>query len=116
MRAAAASHSPAEGAESGVRATLAEEVARLIMFTKRRLWNEASKALEARGESMLTWVVITHLVKGGPSIQRDLACSMAVDPAGVSRMIEQLAKRGLVRTTRDRADRRKTIVEATAKG
>jgi DNA-binding MarR family transcriptional regulator len=72
--------------------------------------------MEARGQSIFTWQVLCYLVRSGPTAQRDLAYFTAQDPAGISRVVDDLLARGLVRRRPDARDRRRLRVEATAKG
>ena len=95
---------------------LAEEVYRLIVRTKKHLWNTSARTLEARGESIFTWPVLCFLVRNGPASQRDLADGVAQHPAGLSRLIEELEGKKLIRRKVDRNDRRRQLVEVTAKG
>jgi DNA-binding MarR family transcriptional regulator len=95
---------------------LTEELYRLVGRTRRALWTAAAHALDARGQSMFTWQVLCYVLRNGPTAQRDLAYFTAQDPAGVSRQVDELLERGLVRRRADPRDRRKLLVEATARG
>ncbi|WP_394838191.1 MarR family transcriptional regulator [Pendulispora rubella] len=95
---------------------LAEELYRLVIRTKKLLWRTASRTLEANGESIFTWPILNCLVRNGPSAQRDIAESTGQHPAGLSRLIEELETKKLIRRKVDRNDRRRQVVEATAKG
>ncbi|WP_394821201.1 MarR family winged helix-turn-helix transcriptional regulator [Pendulispora albinea] len=95
---------------------LAEEISRLILRTRKRLWHMMAATLEERGESSFDWPVLCYLARNGPSSQRDLAYGVAQHPAGLSRLIEELEGRKLVRRRVDKNDRRRQLVEATAKG
>lgn len=96
--------------------TLTEELYRLIGRARRGLWTAAARCMEARGQSIFTWQVLCYLVRSGPTAQRDLAYFTAQDPAGISRVVDDLLARGLVRRRPDARDRRRLRVEATAKG
>lgn len=97
-------------------APLAEEVYRLIGRSRRLLWVASARALEARGDSAFTWQVLCYLVHHGATVQQDLAMATAQDPASMSRLLEELEERKLVRRRPDPADRRRSIVEATRRG
>ncbi len=97
-------------------APLAEEVYRLIGRSRRLLWMASARALEARGDSAFTWQVLCYLVHHGATVQQDLAMATAQDPASMSRLLDELTERKLVRRTPDPADRRRSLVEATKKG
>lgn len=95
---------------------LTEELYRLVGRTRRILWTAAARGVEARGQSIFTWQVLCYLVRAGPTAQRDLAYFTAQDPGGVSRVLDELVDKGLVRRRHDARDRRKLLVEPTAKG
>lgn len=97
-------------------APLAEEVYRLIGRSRRLLWVSSARALEARGDSAFTWQVLCYLVHHGPTVQQDLAMATAQDPASMSRLVDELESRKLVRRRPDPDDRRRLRVEATRKG
>jgi len=95
---------------------LAEELYRLVIRTKKLLWRTASRTLESRGETIFTWPILNCLVRNGPQAQRDIAENTGQHPAGLSRMIEELEQKKLVRRKVDRTDRRRQLVEATPQG
>jgi DNA-binding MarR family transcriptional regulator len=95
---------------------LAEDLATLFSRTGRRLYIALSRALEKRGEPMLEWKLLRCLQDGHASTQRDIAELTALDPAAVSRVVEQLEEQGFVRRRRDARDRRKIRVEVTPRG
>lgn len=95
---------------------LSEELYRLINRSRRLLWMASARSLEAEGESVFLWQVLCYLVKNGPTVQQDLALATAQDPAGLSRVLEDLEERGFVRRKTDPSDRRRSLVEATRQG
>lgn len=95
--------------------SLPEEFGGLIGRTRRLVWSSAQRALHAQGESMLTMQLLMRLTKHGAMTQIELAQATAQHPAGISRLLEELEKDGLIRRARDPNDRRKLRVEATAK-
>ena len=108
---------PASDAVAAAPSTLlAEEIHRLIGRSRRLLWIASARSLEARGDSPFTWQVLCYLVHHGPTVQQDLAMATAQDPAGMSRVLDELEGRKLVRRSPDANDRRRSIVEATKKG
>ncbi len=109
-----ATGSHAEAAAGSV--LLAEEVYRLVGRSRRMLWMAAASRLEARGESIFTWQALCYLVRNGATSQRDLAYANAQHPAGISRLLEELEAEKLIRRAPDPSDRRKLLVQATAKG
>ena len=92
------------------------EVVRLVGQTRRRLWIAAARALAARGESIVAWSLVNRLAELGPLTQRELADASAQHPAGVSRQLDELERKGLTARGTDPTDRRRRRVELTAAG
>ena len=63
-----------------------------------------------------TYVLLVHLVKGGPQRAVALAEAVCSDPSTISRQIAQLVRLGLVERTADPEDGRATLLAATAEG
>ena len=97
-------------------ASLSEEIASGIVRVRRRLVAEADRRLAQRGEGVLAFQVLSALGRCGPMAQNELAQHNGQHPTGMSRLLEDLEQARLVRRTRDRSDRRKILVEATARG
>jgi DNA-binding MarR family transcriptional regulator len=95
---------------------LTEELGRLIAQTRRKAWTGASKKLESTGETMLGWQVILNLVRSGKCSQTELAHAISQHPAGVSRVVDDLEKRGRVTRCRDPKDRRRVQVAVSPAG
>ena len=96
-------------------ADLAEEIYRLVCQSRRGLWLTVARSVEARGESVLTWQIVSWVARHGPPTQRDLSRALAQHPAGISRQVDELEKQKLVRR-KVVSDRRRLLVEATPKG
>jgi DNA-binding MarR family transcriptional regulator len=96
--------------------SLSEEIASGIVRVRRRMIAQADRRLGERGESVIAWQVLSALQRRGPSAQHELAQHIGQHPTGVSRLLEELEQARLVRRARDRSDRRKILVEATARG
>lgn len=92
------------------------ELVRLVGQTRRRLWIAAARALAARGESVVAWSLMNRLAELGPLTQRELADASAQHPAGVSRQLGELERKGLTSRGIDPADRRRRVVQLTAAG
>jgi len=92
------------------------ELVRLIGQTRRRLWIAAARALAARDESIVAWSLVNRLAELGPLTQRELADASAQHPAGVSRQLDELERKGLTTRGTDPSDRRRRRVELTAAG
>ena len=60
--------------------------------------------------------LLSYLEENGPSSPRDLAEYYELDPAGVSRMLDALSKKGLVAIAPAAGDRRSKVVSLTAEG
>jgi DNA-binding MarR family transcriptional regulator len=96
--------------------SLVEELGLLIGRTRRIVWTNVARRLEASGETVLAWQLLSHLVREGKSTQTALAAAVAQHPAGVSRLLDDLDKQGYVLRRRDPRDRRRMYVEASARG
>jgi len=96
--------------------SLSEEIASGIARVRRRLIAEADRRLSERGETVLAFQVLSALQHRGRAAQNELAEHIGQHPTGVSRLLEELEQAGLVRRARDRSDRRKILVEPTARG
>jgi|GEM_PF-403019 len=94
----------------------AAELVRLVGQTRRRLWIAAARALAGRGESVVAWSLVNRLAELGPLTQRELADASAQHPAGVSRQLGELERKGLTSRGSDPADRRRRVVQLTAAG
>jgi DNA-binding MarR family transcriptional regulator len=98
------------------RAVVDEAIGNLFARTRRLFWTEAQRHLEAGGESPTTMRLLEHLVRSGAAAQCDVAIALGQHPAYVSRAIDELEAGGLARRRRDAVDRRKVVVEVTARG
>lgn len=96
--------------------SLTEELGMLIARTRRMVWTNATRRLEARGESMLAWQLLGDLVRSGKRTQVELSEAVAQHPAGVSRLLDELEKGGYVMRSRDPGDRRCVHVMASTRG
>ncbi len=75
-----------------------------------------SRAVNGKIDSLVEFGMICTLVFEGSGTQAEIANRTAQDPATVSRMIEEMEQRKLLRRRRDPKDRRKFCVEATTAG
>ena len=60
--------------------------------------------------------LLTYLAHYGACAPRELACYYELDPAGVSRMLDALARKGFVKIEQDAGDRRAKVVALTPEG
>src|SRR6476659_517958 len=61
-------------------------------------------------------LALQHLRERGPSAQQTLADLLRVDPSNLVGVLNELEDAGLIVRTRDRADRRRGIIELTGQG
>jgi DNA-binding MarR family transcriptional regulator len=111
-----AARRPAAAPRRAAGASVDEAIGNLFARTRRLFWAEAQRRLEAGGESPHAFRLLEHVTRAGPVAQCDVAVALGQHPAYVSRMIDELEGAGLVRRRRDVEDRRKVVVETTARG
>jgi DNA-binding MarR family transcriptional regulator len=63
-----------------------------------------------------TYMLLVHLVKGGPRRSGALADAVHSDPSTISRQVAHLVRLGLVERTADPEDGRATLLAATDEG
>lgn len=80
------------------------------------IFKKVEEAVEGQGESVLTFRPLAIVVRFGPQTQQDIARLTAQHPAGVSRIVDELEERKLVRRMRGEQDRRTIRVEPTEEG
>jgi DNA-binding MarR family transcriptional regulator len=114
----AARAAPSARAEAGREpaAQLSGELGLLVARMRRIVLTGAQVRLAAMGESLPAWQILSRLVREGAHSQRDLAEATAQNPAGISRLVDELEARGEVERSRDTVDRRKLQVAVTAAG
>jgi DNA-binding MarR family transcriptional regulator len=76
----------------------------------------SADALAAAHLSIASWRVLAVLANNGSLRQTDLAEMTSIDVSTLSRRITRLARDGLVRRTRSKADSREVAVALTARG
>jgi DNA-binding MarR family transcriptional regulator len=76
----------------------------------------SADALAAAHLSIASWRVLAVLANNGSLRQTDLAEMTSIDVSTLSRLITRLARDGLVRRTRSKADSREVAVALTARG
>lgn len=72
------------------------------------LWQDASLTL--------TQLRILYVLRDSPRNAAELAATVGVDPASLTRVLDRLEERGLVRRKQDDRDRRRMVISATADG
>src|SRR5438094_4405848 len=61
-------------------------------------------------------IALKLLSERGPASQQGLAEALSLDPSNVVGLLNELEERGLITRRRDRADRRRHIVEVSPRG
>jgi DNA-binding MarR family transcriptional regulator len=84
---------------------------RLLERTRAQYQAENPDAVERA-----TYLLLVHLIKGGPQRAGALAEAVHSDPSTISRQIGHLVKLGYVERTADPVDGRATLLAATAEG
>ena len=96
--------------------TLLHELTRLISKTRRSLYLAAARELGTRGEEMSAWIVAARLVERRAASQKDLADITGQHPAGISRLLDEMDRRGLTARAADPLDQRRRLVTLTPAG
>jgi DNA-binding MarR family transcriptional regulator len=99
---------------SDARAAVASSllIAQLARGTRRRV-EEAVAPLGLRPREL---VALQHLRERGPSAQQTLVDLLGIDATNLVAVLNGLDDAGLIQRRRDRADRRRAIIELSAKG
>jgi DNA-binding MarR family transcriptional regulator len=88
---------------------------RLLSTAARLVEHAWAEALEARGLTHAGLIAL-HFLDAGPLNQTELARQAKVEAQTMSRTIDRLERRGLVRREADPGDRRRMIVTRTGEG
>jgi MarR family transcriptional regulator, lower aerobic nicotinate degradation pathway regulator len=95
---------------------LLPELTRLITKARRTLYIAAARELGTRGEEMSAWIVAARLLERRAASQKDLAEITGQHPAGISRLLDEMDRRGLTARALDPLDQRRRLVTLTAAG
>jgi DNA-binding MarR family transcriptional regulator len=79
----------------------------------RRRFEQAVAPLGLRSRHL---VALTHLSDHGPTAQQTLIEALGLDPSNLVALLNELEDADLIVRTRDRADRRRGIIELSAEG
>jgi DNA-binding MarR family transcriptional regulator len=93
-----------------------ETLTALVVQARRRVAAHVERSLEDRDESIHLYRILAHLIRHGVATQKDLADATSQHPAGVSRLLFLLDRRGMVKRRRHSKDRREVHVDVTAAG
>ncbi|HVP62635.1 MAG TPA: MarR family winged helix-turn-helix transcriptional regulator [Myxococcaceae bacterium] len=96
--------------------SLLPELTRLISKARRVLYAAASGELGSRDESMAAWVVAARLLERRATSQKDLSELTGQHPAGISRLLDDMDRRGLTARALDPLDQRRRLVTLTPAG
>jgi len=74
------------------------------------------RAMQHEDFTMTQWIVLTHLREGRLRTASDIAHELSYDPGALTRVVDQLERRGLIVRRRSVRDRRVVELELTAAG
>jgi DNA-binding MarR family transcriptional regulator len=100
------------GSDTRAKAASSLLIAQLARGTRRRV-EEAVAPLGLRPREL---VALQHLRERGPSAQQALVELLGVDATNLVAVLNGLEDAGLIQRRRDRADRRRAIIELSGKG
>jgi len=87
-------------------------IAQLARGTRRRI----EEAVVPLGVRPREWLALQHLRERGPSAQQTLVDLLGVDATNLVAILNSLEDADLIQRRRNRADRRRAIIELSAKG
>lgn len=88
----------------------------LLAQTGKRARTRLAHRLGERGLRLWDLAVLATLDDVGPQSQRDVGARFGIHPSDVTKVVDELAERGLVSRERDPADRRRVVLALTAPG
>jgi DNA-binding MarR family transcriptional regulator len=98
-----------------VRDVFAEMVETVFLFMHEQ-YGEFGAILKESDINYTQYVTLITIYMSGALNEGDLAKMLFVNPSTVSRMVYALEQKGWVKSTRDKADRRKVIVSLSPQG
>ena len=96
--------------------TAAQSSSVLIAILARGMRRRIEQAIEPAGIRPRHLLVLTHLRSDGPAAQQTLIDIAGVDPSNLVGLLNELEDAGLIVRSRDRADRRRGVIELSRKG
>jgi DNA-binding MarR family transcriptional regulator len=87
-----------------------------MRFVSNHVSGSFREKAEARGVTVAEWVALRTLFHLGDAGLGEVAAAMGADPGAASRLVDRLAKKGLARRERGKADRRAVSIALTAEG
>jgi DNA-binding MarR family transcriptional regulator len=100
----------------GTHPTLLPELTRLITRARRTVHLAGARELGSRGDEMTAWIVADRLMERRAASQKDLAQITGQHPAGISRLLDEMDRRGLTARALDPLDQRRRLVTLTPAG
>lgn len=91
-------------------------VGRLMTRVKSEMMNALDRELAPFGVSAAQYVVLVRLTYGRSESASALCEGVSYDPGAMTRMIDRLEAKGLVRRVRTPSDRRRVLIELTDEG
>jgi DNA-binding MarR family transcriptional regulator len=107
---------PADREPPALPAALAEHIGYLGVLVGHRAQREFEHAIAPLELTPALYDYLATLAEHGPQSQRALAAVLAVDPARIVAVTDQLEARGLVVRETDPDDRRRNLVRLTRRG
>lgn len=93
-----------------------ESIGYLLRRTGGQLTQTLDRALAELDVTTAQMGIILRLFHGVAATAADLSCGMVVDAGGMTRMIDRLEEKDLIKRTRSKEDRRVVLIELTDKG
>jgi DNA-binding MarR family transcriptional regulator len=91
-------------------------IGRLLTRVKIAMMDRLDQELAPFDISAAQYVILVKLAYGEADSASTLCRDVSYDPGAMTRMIDRLERKGLVRRVPDPSDRRRVIVEVTAEG
>src|SRR6266481_2625377 len=88
----------------------------LLQRARMQILDDLDKELEPLGITAAQFVILVRLSEDDVGSAAGLCRGVSYDPGAMTRMIDRLEKKGLVRRVRRADDRRKVDLELTAEG
>jgi DNA-binding MarR family transcriptional regulator len=95
---------------------LLPELTRLVSKARRALHLAAAHEVGSRGEEMAAFMVAAQLMERRAASQKDLSEITGQHPAGISRLLDDMDRRGLTARALDPLDQRRRLVTLTPAG
>lgn len=91
-------------------------IGRLLTKVKAEIMDMLDRELAAFDITAAQYVVLVKLASGETDSASTLCKGISYDPGAMTRMVDRLERKGLVRRVRSPSDRRKILIELTDEG